>query len=198
VGNDFNPDWVSPPGDTMRDIMEERGISPASFARLMRMTRAQADQLLYGNMAIDQWLAVKLQLVLGSTAGFWLTREKQYREDKAKQDERRAGALVRIGYRDVEPIGKERTFGHQNRGDQPHVWGDLEVNVYPDSWEGMRLAVLRRRELGLTLGEAARVLDLGVAQLSSLERGAAVCDWKLVEQLLRARLAELVELMRDA
>ena len=29
----FAPDWVSPPGDTIADVLEERGWTQAEFAR---------------------------------------------------------------------------------------------------------------------------------------------------------------------
>lgn len=92
--------------------------------------------------------------------------------------------MTTINYQPVAPIGTRTTFGHQNMGDKPHVWGEFEVNEYPDSWEGLRLQVLRR-ELGLYLGDAARILGIGVAQMSSLERGAATCDWDVAMRLLR-------------
>jgi hypothetical protein len=97
--------------------------------------------------------------------------------------------LDRIGYKRVEPIGKRKTFGHVNRGDLPHVWGEFEVNEYPDSWDGQRLRALRR-ELELTLGEAAICLDIGVAQFSALEYGSATCNWFVVHEVLRLALLE--------
>ena len=31
--NAFQPDWVSPPGDTIADVLEERNLPPDEFAR---------------------------------------------------------------------------------------------------------------------------------------------------------------------
>jgi transcriptional regulator with XRE-family HTH domain len=58
------------------------------------------------------------------------------------------------------------------------------VAEYAESWEGVRLRGLRR-ELGLYLGDAARILGIGVAQMSALERGAGTCDWEVAMRLLR-------------
>lgn len=98
--------------------------------------------------------------------------------------EQRNAALERIAYKRVEPIGTHKAYGHMNRGDQPHVWDEFDVNDYPDSWEGRRLQALRY-ELKLTLGDAGRILGLGPAQMSSLEHGSATCDWTVAMKLLR-------------
>ena len=79
--NEFRPDWASPPGDTMADILEEQNLSSIEFAQRMGCTREQANELLHGRTAITAETARQLELVLGAPAAFWMTREFQYRED---------------------------------------------------------------------------------------------------------------------
>src|SRR6266581_1053346 len=79
--NAFNPDWVSPPGDTIADILEERSYSQLEFAQRMGFTPKHANELLRSRAPISPETARKLELVLGATAEFWIARETQYREN---------------------------------------------------------------------------------------------------------------------
>lgn len=75
----FAPSWVSPPGDTIADLLEERGWTSASLAERLGVTPKHVSELLHGKATISAETAGRLSLVLGSTAEFWLTREAQYR-----------------------------------------------------------------------------------------------------------------------
>jgi len=80
----FNPDdwlndWISPPGDTIADVLEERGWSLRVFAEKACIPLARAERLISGDAPIDEATAATLSRVLGSTSRFWLTREAHYR-----------------------------------------------------------------------------------------------------------------------
>jgi len=76
----FEPDWLSPPGDTIADLLEERGWSQAEFAQRIGYTPKHVNRLLRGKAPISEVTALQLERVLGSTARFWLQREAEYRE----------------------------------------------------------------------------------------------------------------------
>jgi addiction module HigA family antidote len=76
----FEPNWVSPPGDTIVDLLEERGWSQAELARRSRFTRKHVNDLVSGRASITPDSAMRLESVLGATAEFWLNREAQYKE----------------------------------------------------------------------------------------------------------------------
>jgi len=78
--NEFTPDWASPPGDTMRDILVEKNIPTKKFASLMFFTPKQADNLISGRTIIDANIAHNLSVILGASPKFWLARERQYRK----------------------------------------------------------------------------------------------------------------------
>ena len=82
--DDFKPDWVSPPGDTIKEILREKKISIARFAFLIGQTETFTKNLIKGDIAIDKELSQKLSKTLGSTSKFWLKRDEQYREDKIR------------------------------------------------------------------------------------------------------------------
>lgn len=72
--------WTSPPGETIADLISEKGLSEAELGALLGCTATHVSRLLDGTAAIDVAMATALSLALGSTADFWLARETQYRE----------------------------------------------------------------------------------------------------------------------
>lgn len=83
----FTPDWVSPPGDTIADLLEEKGWSQRELAQRTGYTTKHISLLINGKAPINQDTALKLEFVLGSNARFWLNREAQYREAIARAEE---------------------------------------------------------------------------------------------------------------
>ncbi|AUX47584.1 XRE family transcriptional regulator [Sorangium cellulosum] len=80
----FCPDWASPPGETVADILEEQSITIREFARRIGHTIGQVKELLDGRAPITNTTAQKLEISLGVPAAFWVTREAQYRQDLAR------------------------------------------------------------------------------------------------------------------
>ncbi|MCK5797677.1 MAG: ImmA/IrrE family metallo-endopeptidase [Deltaproteobacteria bacterium] len=83
----FQPDWISPPGDTIEDILEERGWSKVEFAQRTGFTTKHVNDLVKGRAPISANAAERLSRVLGSTSDFWLVRDAQY---QAARERRRA------------------------------------------------------------------------------------------------------------
>jgi HTH-type transcriptional regulator/antitoxin HigA len=84
---DFAPDWIVTPGDTIADLLEERGWTQVELAQRLGCTPKHVNQLLKGAASITQDTALGLEKVLGSTARFWMGLETQYREQLARQSE---------------------------------------------------------------------------------------------------------------
>jgi HTH-type transcriptional regulator / antitoxin HigA len=82
----FTPDWVSPPGDTIADLLEERDWTQTQLAEQLGYTEAQARQLIDGEIAISEEIARKLVEIFGSTVDFWLRLEAIYRSQLSKSD----------------------------------------------------------------------------------------------------------------
>lgn len=85
IENKFTPDWVSPPGETIADILEERKITRTEFANRMGLSKKTVNQLIKGKAEITIDTALQLELVLGTPARFWIKRERLYRESLANQ-----------------------------------------------------------------------------------------------------------------
>lgn len=82
----FAPDWASPPGDTIADLLEERGWSQQELAQRLDYSEKHVSQLINGKVPLTDDAAARLASVLGASVGFWLKREAQYREQLAKLD----------------------------------------------------------------------------------------------------------------
>ena len=83
-GMAFHPDWVSPPGETIIDLIEEKDWTQAELAQRLGFTTKHLSQLINGKATLTEDAALRLERVLGSTANFWLNREAKYRERLAR------------------------------------------------------------------------------------------------------------------
>jgi addiction module HigA family antidote len=77
---DFQPDWVTLPGASIKELLDERNWSQAEFARRAGLTAKEVDLLVKGRAPITEDIAVMLKHTLGSTLRYWLNLESQYRD----------------------------------------------------------------------------------------------------------------------
>lgn len=85
----FSPDWVSPPGATIQRLMHKVGYSHRELANELDIPTKVLDKIISGDEAITESIAYQLSCILGSTPTFWLTREKQYRDEIARLENHR-------------------------------------------------------------------------------------------------------------
>jgi plasmid maintenance system antidote protein VapI len=83
LAGEFRPNWASAPGDTIADVLGERGWSIDEFAKRIGQPLEHADDLLRGRAAITIRIARQLERVLGGSVEFWMARDGQFREDIA-------------------------------------------------------------------------------------------------------------------
>jgi plasmid maintenance system antidote protein VapI len=81
VDSEFQPDWASPPGETLADLLHRKGIDFPYFARQIDCSGDVLDALFRGEVPLTTDLAERLERVIGIRASFWITREAQYRTD---------------------------------------------------------------------------------------------------------------------
>lgn len=77
---EFSPDWASPPGDTIRDMLKERHCSPTWLATRIARPHGMITRLLSGTEPLSEELAADLAAAIGGTKEFWLKRELHYRQ----------------------------------------------------------------------------------------------------------------------
>jgi len=66
------------PGRLLRDDLEALGISVASAADALGVTRSQLHRVLSGTSAISPEMALRLEVVIGSSAEHWLRMQAAY------------------------------------------------------------------------------------------------------------------------
>lgn len=84
IQNEYRPSRVSPPGDTVADLIEERGIKQVELAARMGVTPKFVNELIAGKASISPTTALALERTLDVPADFWLTRDARYQESQAR------------------------------------------------------------------------------------------------------------------
>src|SRR5574340_1401821 len=139
----FRPDWASAPGETISDILAERGLSVGDFAERIGETLERTHDLLEGRATITIRTAQALALVLGGSAEFWVSRDYQYREHTARihaadrewLDELPVSDMVRFGWLHPPPRPSEevdaclRFFDASSVSAWRHAYDDLNALV---------------------------------------------------------------------
>ena len=83
----FSPDWISPPGDSISDLLDELDWTQNQLANRLGYSEKHISQLINGNATLSEETAIKLERVVGGSAAFWLSREAQYRAQLAHQQQ---------------------------------------------------------------------------------------------------------------
>ncbi len=85
--NQYLPDSVSPPGETLLEVLSTRGMSQAQLAERTGRPTKTINEIVKAKAAITPETALQFELVLGVPASFWNNREQQYREALARKRE---------------------------------------------------------------------------------------------------------------
>ncbi|MEA5616377.1 helix-turn-helix domain-containing protein [Cronbergia sp. UHCC 0137] len=88
IQNQYNPDYVSPPGDTLLDVLEEREMTQAELAELTGKPKKTIKDIIKGKAAITSETALQLESLFNIPASFWNNRERHYREFLVRQKEK--------------------------------------------------------------------------------------------------------------
>ncbi len=75
---------ATPPGATIREQLNDRGMSQKEFAARMDMSEKHISKLINGEVQLTPEVAVRLEVVLGIPAKFWNNLEAVYREKLIK------------------------------------------------------------------------------------------------------------------
>ena len=79
-----------PPGETIKEQLDDRGMTQKEFADRMDLTPKHISQLINGKVSLTPETAGKLELVFGIPAKFWLKLEASYRDKLIKVERENA------------------------------------------------------------------------------------------------------------
>lgn len=88
--NEYAPDFVSPPGETLLEILESRNINQAELAERTGRTPKTINEIIKGKARITPETAIQFERVLSIPASFWNNRQGQYDEFLARSQETKA------------------------------------------------------------------------------------------------------------
>lgn len=99
-----------PPGETIREQLEDRGISQRNFAQKIGYTEKHISNLLNGKTELSHEAAHRLEMVLGIPATYWMSLEASYRDTLIKvsqenQSEADLGELKKYPYAEMVHLG---------------------------------------------------------------------------------------------
>jgi addiction module HigA family antidote len=86
--NQYVPDYVTPPGETIEEILVSIGMSKAELSDRIGKTPKHVGDIIKHGAPITPQTAMDLEKVLGTPASFWNNRERRYRESLARNEEK--------------------------------------------------------------------------------------------------------------
>ena len=84
--NEYNPDVVFHPGETLREKLEELKVKPMEFAIRTGKPEKTISNVLNGKSSITPDMAVLFESILKIPASFWLRRQSRFDESKARAE----------------------------------------------------------------------------------------------------------------
>lgn len=81
---------ATPPGATIKEQLDDRGMTQKEFALRMDMSEKHISQLINGEVRLTPAVALRLESVLGVPASYWNNLETRYREKLLQVEEENA------------------------------------------------------------------------------------------------------------
>ncbi len=85
--NEYQPDYVSPPGDTLSEMLVSRGMKQSDLAKRTGRTPKHINEIIQAKACITPETALQLERVLSIPASFWSNRQRHYDEYLAHKKE---------------------------------------------------------------------------------------------------------------
>ena len=107
---EYQPDVVTPPGETLRETLEALSMSQADFASRTGLSKKTINLIVQGTAPITHETALAFEKVIGASAQFWLNLESSYQAFLARQEEKARFARSkqwarRFPLREMEKLG---------------------------------------------------------------------------------------------
>lgn len=168
--NEYQPDIVSPPGETLREVLTTIGMTQAELAERVGRPKKTISEIINGKTAITPETALQLERVLAISAGFWLRREQHYRESLARQQDEDDLATHLEWLKEFpvkEMIAKGWISGFRDKIDQlKEVLRFFAINS-PDQWDAANFSASFRRSNAYQANPASVAAWLRAGELAA-------------------------------
>jgi HTH-type transcriptional regulator/antitoxin HigA len=84
--NEYEPDIVSSPGDTLQEVLDDRHMTQTELAERIGLAHKTVNEIIRGKAPLTHETALALETVLGIAARFWNASETDYRESLARRE----------------------------------------------------------------------------------------------------------------
>ncbi len=146
----WTPDVPVAPGETIREILEERTISQVDFATRLGRSEKFVSQLVNGKAPLTYETAIELERVLGVPASYWNRAEATYRGLLARQ-EQLAASEARAEWVRSFPVKEMAEKGWVARETSPaeqaeellSFFGVSSIEAYRDYWSAEKRLAAR-------------------------------------------------------
>ncbi|MGA9237308.1 MAG: ImmA/IrrE family metallo-endopeptidase [Desulfobacterales bacterium] len=140
IRNEYDPDAVTPPGDTLQEMLDTVGMTKAELAERIGKTQKHLVDIIKHGAPITPTTAMELEKALSTPASFWNNRESRYRESLARQEERKrlereTPILNRFPVYEMAKAGW--ISKHKNKVDQVHELLRFFGVASFDQWESL-------------------------------------------------------------
>ncbi len=101
---------ATPPGATIKEQLQDRGMSQKEFAARMNVSEKHMSRLINGDVKLTPEMADKLEMVLGIPTEFWMNLEAIYQKKKIKAKKENAleedkQIAKKLPYREMSNLG---------------------------------------------------------------------------------------------
>lgn len=120
---------LSPPGDTIQEHIDFIGMSQAELAERMGRPKEKINDVIKGREPISTATAFQLEKVLGIAASFWITREKEYRQELYELQQREE-LEKEIDWLEAFPIHEMRKLGWLPNTKEKHLVVDKLLKFF--------------------------------------------------------------------
>ena len=84
---EYLPNYAVPPGATLAEVLDERGMSQAKLAQRTDLSPKHINRIVNGHVQISTDVAIRLERATNVPARIWLSLEANYQERLARLDE---------------------------------------------------------------------------------------------------------------
>ena len=78
------PDYAVPPGETIRELLDDLGMSQRQLSSRLGLTPKHVNQLIQGLVPLSPDVAARLELVTGMPARLWNRLEADYQTTRTR------------------------------------------------------------------------------------------------------------------
>lgn len=174
--NQYKPDSVSAPGETLLEVLETRGMSQAELAERTGRPKKTINEIIKGKAAITPETALQLEFVLGIPAAFWNAREQYYREALAREKgsevlKSQIDWLRRVPYNALVERGwvPKRHEKSEQLQEVLIFFGVASTGSWNDLWQGAQAAYRRSPTFRSDPGATAAWLRKGELAAQKIE-----------------------------